>query len=489
MHVAHKIIKLNIVVYGLGYVHTTHLTVSFSLTKKTSLISHSFKSSTMLLKANTLVYVPRRFVQALFVSHRNAKENLRALWPIFDYKSRLGNRKELEENVKRRQLSDKINVADLCDKWELYKSSESRKEAIEKRRAQLSKLIIKLKSAKSLSEQDQNSCEAYIQEARTLRKDYDGVCDSFYDIQERFNIDYLALPNQLLPNTPDEEQIVYEFGSKLAGDQSHHHLNYHHLINFFNETCYFLQNEAATFDLNFPLTCVDYFRQHDFAQFSNADFTKTIVVEGGGVPLESLYEIMHDFHENYSNLVHLVGSGSWLSFLGYIAKTKVDKTLLPLQFVSTGRIYHRTVAKDLGLLDAVQSTAIQIFVAGTEQQANERFQVTLGLITKIYKALNLHFRVVQVPASQLETAECSAVRIEMFSRSLNKYIAVGNLSMYSNYISYRLRFQCEKDETNSQYKPHIFGGTVCNVTKLLAIILETYDGTIPRTLLNHKLVK
>lgn len=452
------------------------------------LLTHSNRP-TMFLKTKTLVFVPRRLIQALFVGHRNAKDNLRALWPIFNYKDRLENHTELEENIKRRRLTDQINVSDLLDKWQLYKNCEKKKDTVEKRRAQLTKIISKLSSVKSLSDDDQCRSEAFKQEARDLRKDYDSACNSFYDIQEQFNVEFLMLPNNLLTKTPDEPEIVYEFGSKPSDKPNQHHLNYDDLIKFVNETCYYLQHEAATFDLNFPLVCVDFFRQHGFEQFSNADFAKTIIVEGGGVQLTNLYEVIHDFHENYSNLVHLVGNGSWLSFLSFIAKTKIHKTILPLEHVSTGKIYRQPINKDLGLFDASQSTAVQIFSAGTEQQVHQRFEIALALITQIYETLNIHFRIVNVPAHQLQSAECFAVHIEMYSPSLKKYVEVGNLSHFSDYISYRLRFQCEKDETKSQYKPHIFGGTVCNVTKLLPIILESYNGKIPDTILKCKLVK
>lgn len=441
----------------------------------------------MLLKTNTLSFVPKRFIQALFVGQRNAKDNVRALWPIFDYKNRLDNRNELAENIKRRRLMNKIDVSDLYDKWELYKTCESNVEKIEKRRAQLTKIISTLKGVDTLCEKDRHYLETCIQEARTLRKDYTAACNSFYDIQEQFNIQFLTLPNKLSSNTPDHMKIVYEYGEKPSNDQYQHHLHYQHLIKFLNETCYFLQNDAAKFDLNFPLACLTYLKQHNFTQFCNADFVKTIVVEGGGISLTNLYEVFHNFHEKNSNLVHLVGNGSWLSFLGYIAKLKVDKTELPFNFVSNGKIYRPPTMIDFGLFDAAQSTSIQIFSADTEEHINERFKMILELITQIYKTLNMHFRIVHLPADQLQGAECFTARIEMYSPSMKKYVEIGNLSQFSNYISNRLRFQCERDATNSHYKPHIFGGTVCNVTKLLAIIIETNNGIIPDPILNCKL--
>lgn len=443
----------------------------------------------MLLKVKPLVCVPRRFVQALFVSQRNAVGNLRALWPIFDYKNRLENRAELEVNIKRRGLLNKIDINNLYAQWTLYKSHETRKDVIEKRRAQLSKTIGKLKSAKSLSAEEHANVEKYQQEARSLRSEYEDACQRFYEIEENFNNSFLALPNQLLPNTSDELQIVHSHRTQYAGTtKTQHHLQYEHCIEFINDYgLYFLRNEASIFDLHFPLNCLDYFQQNGFIQFRNPDFAKTIIIEGAGHTLDSVYEITHDFHENCSNLVHLVGNGCWLSFLGFIAKIKADKALLPMQFVTTGKIYQPTSTNNnFGLFDAVQSTAVQIFLAGTEKQMKDKFDETLELISQIYKSIDIHFRIVHMPANQLQSAACFGARIEMYSPHLEKYIEIGNLSNYSDYISRRLRFQCEKDETNSYYKPHILSGTVCNVTKLLAIILETHDGTIPKSILTRE---
>ncbi|XP_055317632.1 serine--tRNA synthetase-like protein Slimp [Sitodiplosis mosellana] len=440
----------------------------------------------MFLKAQSLVFVPCRFVQALFVSHRNAKGNVRALWPILDHKNCLENRRELEDNVKRRGFGDQVNIVKLYDQWEQYKEAESRKVAIEKRRAQLSKLIVK---AKSENTDSQNSIEDLLQEARGLRGEYQSACERFYEIDEVFNNNFLDLPNKLLSTTPDEPQIVFSHGLNSAENHTSHHLDYKHMIEYINETCYYLQKEAAHFDRALPNTLIDQFQRNGFSQLSNPDFAKTVTVEGGGTALQDLYEIQHDYNEKCSNLLHLVGSGSWLSFLGFVAKTKIEKELLPMQFISTGKIYRPNNTNDRGLFDVVQSTAVQMFLAGTESQMAEKFDTVLELIIQIFKTIDIHFRVIHVPASQLHSTECFATQIEMYSPSLQQYIEIGRLSQYGDFISKRLRFQCQRDETNTQYKPHIIGGTVCNVTKCLAIILETHNGIIPNAVVTENFVK
>lgn len=436
----------------------------------------------MLLKAKQIVYMQRRYVQALFVGQRNVVGNVRTLTPILDYKYRLKHRTELEDNLRRRGILKKIEIDNLYTQWESFKNTEAKKNFIERRRVELKKSIVQLKSNETLSATDQENVEKYIQESRALRNEFKDVCEYFYDIEEEFINAFLALPNKLLPNTPDDSEIVSSYGLPYTGTELQHHLQCEQFMEFTHDGLYFLRNEAAKFDFEFPLKCLDYFQKRDYIQFKNSEFAKTVIIEGAGIPLDSLYEVTHSYHENCSNLVHLVGSGSWLSFLGFMTNMKIDKASLPMQFISVGKIYQPTNTQNFSLFDASQSTAVQIFLAGSQEQMNDKFNKTLELISQIYKMIDIHFRIVHVAANQLQAAECFAARIEMYSPYLKKYIEIGRLSNFSNYISRRLRFEFEKGGTKTQYPPHILCGTVCNVTKLLGIILETHNGTIPKSI-------
>lgn len=435
---------------------------------------------------SNLYHIQKRFVQALFVNHFNATGNVRALWPIFDYRYRLENRHVLEDNIKRRRLDNQINVDELYEQWEIYKTIEPKKKTIEKKQTILKKNRFKLKSIENLNDKQATWLKHNVEEAKELKKEYKIVCDSFYDIEARFNNNFLALPNILLSNTPNEPEIVLTHEEESTESHNKLHLNYDNLIEYFDDKTYYLKNDAAKFNQFFPLKCLNHFEHHGFAPFSNTDFVKTVVVEGSAIPLENVYEIQHEFHENCTNLVHLVGAGSWLSFMGFISHQLIEKEILPMKMVSSGKVYKLTKENDFGLFDAAQSTEIQLFSAGTEEQMNEQFKLTLELIIQIFKSIGMHFRVVHVPDNQLKLAECFATQIEMFSPHLKNYMEIGRLSHYGDYISKRLRFRCEIDENNTNYKPHIVCGTVCNVEKLLAIILETNNGIIPNALFKNE---
>lgn len=436
----------------------------------------------MILRVRAVSYISSRpYVQALMANQGHTSAEMKAVSPRW----RLKNRNEIEENVKRRGLLHQINVPDLYEHWEMYKSSERKKEAIEKRRAQLIQLIIELNNAETLSAEQKTSHQSNRNEARMLHREYEKVCQSHRDIRKQFLDHFLALPNKLLQHTPDELEIALIVGQKSNENPSKHHLSYDHLIDYYNEKMFYLKSDAATFDTTFPLKCLDYFRRHGFVQFYNPDFSKTFIVEGAAVSLEQFYEVEHSRNESL-NSVHLVGGGSWLSFLGFMAKHKFEEQELPMQLVSTGRKYVPTNSNDSGLFDVAQSTMVQLFLAGTEQEMNDKFNTTLDLMIQLYRAIDIHFRVVNVPANQLELAECFATRIEMFSQYFQNYYEIGRISFYGDHISKRLLFECNR---NREKFPRILGATVCNVTKLLAIILETHDGKIPKTIVANQFLK
>lgn len=433
----------------------------------------------MLMKANKVISLPRGFVKPT------------VLWPIASYKHRLKNRREIEENIKRRKLNDQINITELYAQWELYKRAEIEKNKIETKQNQLKKIHSNLKGKKVLNDSEQCLLKSNIQEMITLRHTLDSSRKLFHDIHEQFNYNFLSLPNKLSTNTPEQEEIVHEFGRKLDDSnlsRPQHHLTHGKLITFINENFYFLQNEAATFDYTFTLNCLNYFRCHNFSQYNNYDFMRTIVLDSIAEPLKHVYEVQHSFDEKTKNLVHLTGGGSWLSHLGYITLSKIDKLHLPLRSISAGRIYRPTIQNDSGLFDVAQSTAIQILLADFDVCINQRFESTLKLIIDMYEAIDIHFRVVSVPSFQLRKSECFTARIEMYSPSQQRYIEIGNLSHFGDFLSHRLRFQCEGAEKATQHKPHIILGTVCNVTKLLGIILETHNGIIPQKILDYAFV-
>lgn len=435
-----------------------------------------------LLRPSGVLYTSRRLFQALYVSNKKTKKNVRLLTPVLDFAERLSNPKDVEDNLRRRGLTEQFDVNDLFSQWEMYTSIKSKKEEIEKQQKETAQRLKELKSGDTLKKRE-DARRKYTLELETLHEDLHNCIGALDDIEEKFVNKFLSLPNDTNRLTPQEPQIVSSFGS-MCNEERAHHLIYANTIEYYSNTAYFLKGDAANFDNKFGNSCVNYFRKHQFIEFSNPDFAKTISIEGAALPLTKFYEVPHELDVHHTNWMHLVGNSSMLSFLGYAIKLQVYPTYLPLQWISNGRTYSRIDEDTFSLFNVSQSSTVQIFQAGTEEQMLHKFKETLDLITQLFQKLDIHFRILYTPAKELNLAESLSAKIEMFSPNSKKYIEVGNLNYYSDYISKRLLFSYIKDrKTNEIGFPHIISGTVCNLTRILAIVLETNNGTVPSHLL------
>lgn len=254
-------------------------------------------------------------------------------------------------------------------------------------------------------------------------------------------------------------------------------MKFENQIEFIDRSAYYLLNDAALLDLNIPIHLNNELKANAFVHFANPDFAKTLIVEGGAVSLNDVYEVKHSSHEKSTNLLHLVGNGSFLSFLGFVSKLKVLPNQFPMKWSSIGKIYSAKNTELPGLFGSAQSTAVQVFLADkTTIQSDESYNNTIKIIEDLYKSLDIHFRIVKVSADKLTQPESRKVCIEMFSSNLQKYIEVGHLSDYSDYMSKRLLF-CYDEKKKNKF-PFLCGGTVMNVSRVLAILLESNKGNI-----------
>lgn len=429
------------------------------------------------LHPKSLSVLSRRYVQALYVSPEKANKNVAVLVPHMKVEEKLSDLSRLESTLKRRNCQ--TNLSDVCKLRDMVKTLKTRHNAIENRRKELTKSFHELKeSTASLIEKDNLKRKIEL-EGQVWREESRNIRMTLSSVEEQFINEFLNLPNEIDESTTDEAKIIESFSSsEHSFEVTKPHLAAVDQVEFYDKTAFYLKDNAAEFDLNFPFRCIEHFRRHNFIQFSNPDFAKSLIVEGGAVDLNDVYEVKHISHETCSNVLHLVGSASMLSFLGFVTKLHVFPTQLPFRWISHGRLYSAKDNDMPGLFGAHQRTAVQVFMADKIDAECNLFEHTLELTQKVYEALDVQFRLVQVAASELEPAESRKIRIEMFSRELNRFIEVGHLSDYRDYISHRLLF-CFEEDGISKF-PRIIGGTLFDITKILAILIGNNNGNLQK---------
>lgn len=417
----------------------------------------SIISEKMLRRYFTASVLLRRNISALFVTGDKAKENFAVLSPVLNFDERMNNFQEIKENIRRRKLI--VNFDDFKSEYELYTSIKERKKAIEDKRVELYNLI-----KESPAEADALKIQAV-----QLREDLKQLTKNSYHLEDSFVKNYLCLPNFIHERTPESgKKVIYSF--KNDKPQSCSAIP-DELIEFYDPTCYYMKGEAAKFDLFMPMHVLDLHQDKGFTKFSNPDFTRSVIAEGGGVDTKDLFLLKEDDVENKLNLLHLTGSGSFLNYLSFVTKLTVFKSLFPLKYICSGKQYDaRNHFEHQDLYRAVQATCCQSFVATADESTfDDTMSEQIKILIEIFERFDLPFNIVYYPANQLAQAESCRVGVEMFSPSQNNHIEVANFSYYGDYISKRLlfNFKIEKDF----HFPHIFSGTV-NIYKLLLVLIE-----------------
>lgn len=434
----------------------------------------------------TAAFLGRRHISALYVTGDKAKENYAILTPYFDFTQRLVNEAaDLQHNISARQIHS-IDLDELTEYWYLYRTVQLKKSALEQRRIDIADALKKIqpKSAGVNDGDDNDLVTKYKFEGTMVRDHLKQLKEKSYHMEDVFVHKYLALPNRLHQRTPlQTEQIVgHEYtNGKSKTSSTKDHLSYVHLIEYYNRDCYFLLDTAAEFDLWLPLFCTGHFKRLGYVQFSTPDFCKSIVPQAAGI--DSVLTVNTEEHEDASsstiNRMHLIGAGSMLSYLGYVAKLSVFKSVLPMRFVSTGRAYtQQLLCSPSNLLGVTQATQVQLFQAlSGAVEAEQSFDETIENIVTVYGQIGETFRCCYVPAPKLGLAESMRVNFEIWSNRRSAYMTVGSLSYYGDFISKRLLFNY-KDGRETKF-PHIISGTVVSVPTLLAIILENNAGQLP----------
>lgn len=413
----------------------------------------------------------RRGISALYLSGDKAKEQFAVLTPYMDIPAVMNYPDNLVENIFRRNLP--TDLQRLYERYELYVNTTEGKRELEQRREEIHKRI----NDPATSAEEKSKLTLVAKEVRDASK---SLRDHSYAIESNFILQFLALPNVIHSRVPEREDEIL-FSNIPEGSQessvNHLELDQGRSIEWVDPTNCFYKGDVARFDYLFPhYICTEFFGD-DFQHFSNPDFVRTILVEGGRQEdVDRLFQVRED-HYGSGNHLHLTGSGSMLSYLGFLTKLQIFPSALPLKLIATGKQYQRVQDDTASLFNVTQSTTVQAFGIGkNEEEALKIFDELTKDLQKLYEQFgdDLKFRLVNVHASQLASSESLKVSLQMYSNSLNDYVEVGNVVYYSDYISKRLLFSYKEQKENRF--PHLVSSTIVDVAKLIGCQLENNSG-------------
>lgn len=417
-------------------------------------------------------FILRRHISALYITGDKANENYVTLQPFLDFAGTFRDKVALQQSIASRGLS--INLETVLTKYAAYQTQQKHLQRLEEEREVVTKELKSLtKSGDSTELLDKLRARG-----KQLRNDVKSLKQKLYPIEDDFIHDFLHLPNVLHSHCPqtDVEKLIYRHKPPPTAAQVANHLDHKDLVHFIDNNRYYMMEQAAHFDVDAMQAMARYFVTNgDFVQTCNPDFVRCVLLEANATPLTQYHLVREEHLLNKLNTAYLTGGGAFESFLGTITKLSVYPSVLPLRYVACGRSYNREDGLVNGptpsLYTATQTNAVQSFVATqTAEQADAELEQVLNLAINFYKALDVPFRIVYVAAASLTPSESLRASIEVYAPSLKRYVCVGRISNYGDYVSKRILFNTRRDKHYDFL--HLVGGPVLYTTRLIAALIE-----------------
>lgn len=408
---------------------------------------------------------------ALFVNGAKATEQFVYVTPHIDVSEQL-NKDFVQDQLNKRKSN--INLNKINDLLYVYKELKAKKLDYETKKAKISTELGKLIKI----EPDSETINKLKIQIGLIKENIKKIKLPLWSAEEAAMVETLKLPNNLHSKTPAlEPTLLYTYLSAPKNNKNHLKIGEEKkLINFIKNENYYLTNDAAVFELGAKFHFNSLLKKNNFIMFSNPDFVKSLIVEGCGTdhtnPDSSF--ILHHNEEskvNKDSRLHLTGAASLCSFLAYHTKNVIYPKVLPLKYFAMGRQYIPSAHKEDSLFHVSQSSVIELFVVTqTASDLDNMLEEMVKILKDLYTELGYHFRLSITPADKLQMWESLRVIIEMYSTSLDSYIEVGNISLSADYIPKRLMFTYVENKENKF--PYLLSGTVLNVPKFLACVLE-----------------
>lgn len=424
---------------------------------------------------------------ALFVNGAKASEQFVYVTPHIDVSKQLEFKEAAQDQLNKRKSN--INLHKIKDLWSVYKELTSKKVEYETKKAELSRELGKLIK----TEPDSETANKLKIQIGLIKENVKKLKVPLWSAEEAAKLEALKLPNYLHPKTPAvESTILYTYLSPPQNNKNHLEIGQEkNLIKFIKNENYYLNGDAAVFELGAKFHFNSELKKINFVQFSNPDFVKSVVVEGCGTDHtnpDSSFILHHNEESNVNNdsRLHLTGAASLCSFLAYHTKNVIYPKVLPLKYFTMGRQYIPSAHKEDCLFHVSQSSVVELFgVTKIASDLDNIFDEMIDFLKKVYTELGYHFRLCIAPADKLQMWESLRVTVEMYSTSLDSYVEIGNLSLSGDFIPKRLMFTYVENKENNF--PHLFSGTVLNVPKFLACVLEQdKEFEVPESFKVHK---
>lgn len=395
---------------------------------------------------NIYLFLVRGVVSALHIPGHLSKAAVSILTPDLSNIGRLitDDLVQLQANLSARKSS--FHLDSFIQQWNHMVELRLQREDLETRRIEVTQLM-KQVASNTADTTRPNKIEEVKREGIRLRTQLKELTKVWWDVEETAVTRALSLPNSLHSETPIEDsRELYSFIPPKSAHSPNDSTKLDVKFVSHSPTAFYMRGLSARLELNWMRNFSNDWISKGYNLISPPDFVRSLIVDGCGLDFNNPQKVLslatvpdHGSLEK-GNGFHLVGGSSLPAMVAFLTKNAIEEPI-PLRLASAGRTYHPpTESNHEDLTNTTQASSIHLLTV-MKNCPDAMFKEVVCVqetISMQLQKLDVNFRIIAVPARQLESWEQYRSSVELFSSSSKKFIQVANISIIGDYISRRL---------------------------------------------------
>ncbi|MCB1246330.1 MAG: serine--tRNA ligase [Acidimicrobiia bacterium] len=388
----------------------------------------------------------------------------------------------LEASLTRRGVT--VDLDALVEMDERRRSVRTRAESL---RAQ------QKSSGKEIAQLEGDAKQEAIEKASRLAVEYKGLLAEADELDERFDAEWVTLPNLVDPTaadglTEDDAEELRKVGTPPTFDfESKDHVELGEALGILDveraakvsgSRFGFIMGDLAMVEFALVRYAMDRLRPHGFTPMIPPVLVRDHALYGTGFfpgDAEQVYAVPDDD-------AYLVGT-SEVPIAAFHGDEIFESDELPLRYAGFSTCFRReagTYGKDTrGIFRVHQFDKVEMFSFVAPETAADEHDFLLEREEELLSGLDLPYRVVNVAAGDLGSSAAKKYDIEAWFPSQDRYREVTSTSNTTDYQARRLRIRYRTDTGNELV--NTLNGTAVAVGRTLIAIIENHqraDGSI-----------
>ncbi|XP_030633905.1 LOW QUALITY PROTEIN: serine--tRNA ligase, mitochondrial [Chanos chanos] len=337
------------------------------------------------------------------------------------------------------------------------------------------------------------------EEGRQIRMKLSQLYPKENDLEQEHYSRALRLPNRTHPNVPigDESNArVVEFVGKkpefnfkpkghLEIGEALDIIRQRRLAHVSGHRSYYLRGAGARLQTALQNFALDFLQQRGFIPMVVPDMLKGAVFEGCGMQPNAHRSQVYSLDPSRFPDLNLAGTGE-VGVAGYFMDHAVNWKDLPVRTVCSSTCYRAetdTGRETWGLYRVHHFNKVEMFGVTADETGEESsclLEEFVSLQREMFSALELHFRVLDMPTQELGPPAYRKYDIEAWMPGRGSFGEISSASNCTDYQSRRLNIVYEDEEGKLHYA-HTVNATACAIPRTVIAILESHqtkDGTV-----------